>query len=123
MIAVATGGLKNREGPIDVGPKVSLRLLDRRYDIGSGCKVKDSFRPGARHINGTHISNVGLDDLESRISVELLQIAAPADRKIVEHANATAFSNQPVNEMTSDEARPARHQVKHGIPWSFCVSL
>ena len=54
-----------------------------------------------------YIGNVGLDNLKSRIAVVLLQIAAPADNEIVEHANMPAFVDQPIDKMTSDEARSA----------------
>ena len=70
----------------------------------------------ARRIDGARIGNVRLDDLKPRIALVLLQIAAPADNEIVEHANTTALVDQTIDKMASDEARTARDQVNQNVP-------
>jgi len=46
----------------------------------------------------------------------LLQIAAPADNEIVENANMATLVDQPIDKMTSDEARSPCHQINHSSP-------
>ena len=118
---MAARGLEHRERAIDIGAKIGFRLLNRRNDVSARRKMENSFRARTRRIDGTHIGNIGLDDLKARIAVVLLQIAAPADNEIVEDANMAALVDQPIDKMASDEARTPCDQIKHR-PREFIAS-
>ena len=78
--------------------------------------MENAFGVRARRIDGARIGNVGLDNLKPRIAVVLLQIAAPADNEVVENANMATLVDQPIDKMTSDEARSPCHQINHSSP-------
>ena len=73
--AVAARGLEHRKRAINIGAKICFRLLDRGNDVGASRKMENPFGIRARRIDGAHIGNVGLDDLEPRIAVVLVQIS------------------------------------------------
>ena len=76
--------------------------------------MEDALDAGAGRIDGAHVGDVGLDHLEPRIAFMLLQIGSAADDEVVEHTHPPALGHQAIDEMTADEARPSRNEVRAG---------
>ena len=58
--------------------------------------MEDPLRPRTGGRGGSAVGDVVFDNFQERITIVLLQIEAPADYKIVEHANAPFARNQTV---------------------------
>ena len=105
--------LKHCECTADVRAEIRFRLLDRRNDVRARRKMKDSLRARASRIDRSLVGNIGFDDFQPRVPVMLPKICAPADDKAIEDADAPAFVDQTINEMTADETCAASDQIQN----------
>ena len=104
-------GLENREGTIDIGTKIGLRHLNRRYDISPRRQMKDPIGALASGVDGFAVGDVGGDELEPPLVTMLLQIGLTADGKVVDDPHPPTFGDQPIDQMTADKARPTRNDI------------
>ena len=65
----------------------------------------------ARGLNRRGIRDIGNYDLEPPLFAMLLQIGLTADGKVVDNPHLPTFGNQPIDEVTADEARPTRNDI------------
>jgi hypothetical protein len=68
---------------------------------------------GSRHGcgHGDRVRNIGFDDTQTRISIVLLEVSAPADDQIIEHANRAPLRQKAIHQVTTDKSGAARHQI------------
>ena len=68
--------------------------------------MEDPLRPRTGGRGGSAVGDVVFDNFQERITIVLLQIEAPADYKIVEHANAPFARNQTVDKVAANKPSP-----------------
>ena len=112
------GSLEDAERARDVGLVIGGRVFDRRHDVGERGEMKDPIDL-VESLPEWSGGDVGLDHLEIRVVVVVLEVAAVPRAEVVDHRNAVAVAEQSVDEMTSDEPRTSRDdaalsQAPHG---------
>ena len=73
--------------------------------------MKDPIGTLARCFNRFAIGDVGVDDLKASLFPMVPQIGLTTDGKVVDDPHPPAFGDQPIDEVTADEAGPARNDV------------
>ena len=105
------GRLEYRKGTVYIGTKIGLRHLNRRHDISPCRQMKDPIGSLARGFDRFAVGDVGGGNLEPPLFAMLLQIGLTADGKVVDNPHLPTFGNQPIDEVTADEARPTRNDI------------
>jgi hypothetical protein len=85
--------------------------LDRRNDVGTRGEVENPLDPlhGTGDCSG--IGDVAFDDFKPGLVRVLREICAPAHDQAVEHTDRPALAQQPIDKVTSDEARTTGDQI------------
>src|SRR5215467_15567993 len=79
--------------------------------------MEDTLDVIERRDDHSLVDHIPLDDLETGVARVLLEIAAPPDREVVENANPPTFGDQPIDQVTPNEAGPPGNQIKsHACP-------
>ena len=112
LYGMAARGLKHAKRTVDIGAEIGLGFLDRGHDVGARGEVKHPLGSAvAVAITAARSATSASTIAQKRISVVLLEVSAPADNQIVEHADRTALGQQAIHEVTADKAGAARHQI------------
>ena len=99
------------ECAVNIGAKISFRLLNGGHDVGAGREMENPIRAGTSGVHRPDIGDVRFHDLKLRIAVMLSQIGPSTDNKAIEHTHAAAFGDQAINQMAADEPRASCDQV------------
>src|SRR5271155_2778031 len=105
------GTLENREGTVNIGTKIGMRHLNRRYDISPRRQMKDPIGALASGVDGFAVGDVGGDELEPPLVTMFPQFAFRAAEKAVDAPHPPTFGDQPIDQMTADKARPTRNDI------------
>src|SRR6516162_5683821 len=80
--------------------------------------MENSVHACASAFHHSLIGDVSFDDLERGFAGMLIEVGTTADDEVVEDPNAVSLFQQPINQMTANEASAPRYQIKHLTPQS-----
>ena len=94
----------------DVGTVINERLLDGRHDVGQRGDVEHPLHAVEERRNAPRVADVDFLNREVRVRREMREVLQAAAAEIVEHGDATAVGEEPLDQMAADEAGAAGNE-------------